>query len=111
LVGLRSPVYFAAGVLRVNYLRFLITDICCALMVVTLFFGLTYMYGKEIWHWIHNAEVGLTVAVVVAIAAGLLIYFYWVHRREKAMLQHTADGENSVATASEPKTEVGSQKE
>ena len=29
LVGLRSPVYFAAGVLRVKYLRFLITDICC----------------------------------------------------------------------------------
>ena len=111
LVGLRSPVYFAAGVLRVKYLRFLITDICCALMVVPLFFGLTYFCGKRIWHWIHNAEVGLTVAVVVAIAAGLMIYFYWVHHRAKALLQQTAGSENPVATASEPKAEVGSRKE
>ncbi len=105
LVGLRSPVYFAAGVLRVNYLRFLITDIVCATMVISLFFGMTYFYGKAIWEWIQRAELGLTVAVV----AGLLIagLVYWLHRRGKAMLRlDVPQAEAKVIEMAKPLTDT-----
>jgi membrane protein DedA with SNARE-associated domain len=88
LVGLRSPVYFAAGVLKANYLRFLITDIICALLVVSLFFGLTYFYGKQIWAGIHDVEVLITIAVVLAIVFGIIIFF--VHRRGKRLIEEEA---------------------
>ena len=88
LVGLRSPFYFAAGVLKANYLRFLITDIICGLLVVTLFFGLTYFYGKQIWAGIHHAEVLITIAVVFALAVGIVVFL--IHRRGSAMLEHEA---------------------
>jgi membrane protein DedA with SNARE-associated domain len=122
LVGLRSPVYFAAGVLRANYLRFLITDIICALMVVSLFFGLTYFYGRQIWAGIHDAEVLITIAVVLAVVFGLIIF--WVHRRGKRMIEEQANGapeangatpggasEKSDASSRQPESEVGSRKE
>ena len=109
LVGLRSPFYFAAGVLRVNYLRFLIVDICCALSVVSLFFGLTYFYGKQIWGGIRNVELTVTVAVVLAVVVGALVF--WFHRRGKAMLQQDSDDETAETPTPEPNSEVVSHKE
>ncbi|HEV2970124.1 MAG TPA: DedA family protein [Pirellulales bacterium] len=109
LVGLRSPVYFAAGVLRVPYLRFLITDICCAISVISLFFGLTYFYGKQIWNGIRHVEVVITVAVVSAIVAAIVIF--WINRRGKAMIQEESSGENPDVPAKAQKSEVGSQNE
>jgi membrane protein DedA with SNARE-associated domain len=110
LVGLRSPFYFAAGVLKANYLRFLITDIVCALLVVTLFFGLTYFYGKQIWAGIHHAEVAITVAVVFALAIGIVVFL--IHRRGNAMLERerTAGEEASVGAQSQ-QPEAGSKKD
>jgi membrane protein DedA with SNARE-associated domain len=110
LVGLRSPFYFAAGVLKANYLRFLITDIVCALLVVTLFFGLTYFYGKQIWAGIHHAEVAITVAVVFALTIGIVVFL--IHRRGNAMLERerTAGEEASVGAQSQ-QPEAGSKKD
>src|SRR5205807_3925365 len=117
----RSPVYFAAGVLRANYLRFLITDIICALMVVSLFFGLTYFYGKQIWAGIHDVEILVTIAVVLAIIFGLI--FFWIHRRGKSLIEQECDkestdssaspiqgSENSDGSSHESKSEVSSEK-
>jgi membrane protein DedA with SNARE-associated domain len=101
LIGLRSPFYFAAGVLRANYLRFLITDIICALFVVTLFFGLTYFYGRQIWAGIRHVEVAITIAVVLAVAVGLVVFL--IHRRGKAMLQQQDNGDDQPAGAFQPK--------
>jgi membrane protein DedA with SNARE-associated domain len=121
LVGLRSPVYFAAGVLRASYLRFLITDIICALMVVSLFFGLTYFFGRQIWHWIERAEVAITVAVVLAVVLAIIIF--WIHRRGKKMIDAEAassngngatpveTSQNSATASRQPEPEVGSRKE
>ncbi|HKD38369.1 MAG TPA: DedA family protein [Pirellulales bacterium] len=100
LIGLRSPFYFAAGVLKVNYLRFLITDTICALFVVSLFFGLTYFFGRQIWAWIHDVEVLITIAVVLAIVIGIVIYF--VHRRGKRLLEAVAEGEAKGNDAEAP---------
>ena len=48
LVGLRSPVYLTAGILRVSFRRFFLIDLFCATAVVSTFFGLTYLFGQFI---------------------------------------------------------------
>jgi len=101
LIGLRSPFYFAAGVLRANYLRFLITDIICALFVVSLFFGLTFFYGRQIWAGIRHVEVAITVAVVLAIVVGIVVFL--VHRRGKQMLQQEKNNDEEVAISCDSK--------
>ncbi len=101
LIGLRSPFYFAAGVLRANYLRFLITDIICALLVVSLFFGLTFFYGRQIWAGIRHVEVAITVAVVLAVVVGIVVFL--AHRRGKEMLRQENSDEEQVAISGDSK--------
>jgi membrane protein DedA with SNARE-associated domain len=100
LVGLRSPVYFAAGMLKANYLRFLITDIICALMVVSLFFSLTYYYGKQIWAGIHDVELLVTIAVVLAIVFGVIIFV--IHRRGKRFIEEETEGVSAAEDSKGP---------
>jgi len=83
LVGLRSPVYLAAGIMRVPFRRFLLIDLFCATTVIGVFFGLSYRYGETITRWIRQAEVLLTVLVVLALI-GAGIYFWRRHRRKQA---------------------------
>jgi len=82
LVGLRSPVYLAAGILRVPFRRFLLIDLFCATMVIGTFFVLSYKYGTVIVRWIRLGEGSLTVVVVLVlmIAAGV---YCWRRRRRK----------------------------
>lgn len=80
MVGLRLPIYLTAGLLKVPYPRFLLTDTICALFVVTLFFGLTYFYGGPILAWLKDAERGLTVAVVAVVCVAAV---YWYRRRAR----------------------------
>jgi len=80
LVGLRSPVYVSAGILRVPFRRFLLIDLFCATIVIGTFFGLSYVYGGTITRWIRGAEYALTGVVVLCIAA-VVIYFWRRHRR------------------------------
>ncbi|HEX3997817.1 MAG TPA: DedA family protein [Pirellulales bacterium] len=83
MVGLRLPIYLTAGLLKMSYPRFLLTDSICALFVVTLFFGLTYFYGGPILAWLKDAERGLTVAVVALVCVGG-IYLYRRQARRAA---------------------------
>jgi membrane protein DedA with SNARE-associated domain len=79
LVGLRSPVFLSAGILRLPLRRFLLIDVFCASAVIGLFFGLSYAYGETIANWIRDAEVVLTIVVVfLAIAAAV---YFWRRRR------------------------------
>ncbi|MEA1952471.1 MAG: DedA family protein, partial [Planctomycetota bacterium] len=55
LVGIRSPVYLAAGVLRVPFRRFIMIDLVCATAVIGTFFGLSFYFGETIVKWIRNA--------------------------------------------------------
>ncbi len=85
LVGLRSPLYIAAGILRVPFRRFLIVDFFCATLVISTFFGLSYMYAERItgwWQSIRRLELGLTVAIV-ALAICTAIVLYRRHVRER----------------------------
>ncbi|MEX0938131.1 MAG: DedA family protein [Pirellulales bacterium] len=84
MVGVRSPVYLSAGILRVSFRWFLLTDLLCATLVVSLFFGIAYRFGHQIGNWIRNAEIGFTVTAVIAAVVGLAIY-YWRARRRAAV--------------------------
>lgn len=88
LVGVRSPVYLTAGILRVPLWRFLAYDAISATLVVGTFFGLAYCFADQIqvwWNWIRQAELALTVIVVLALVVGG-IYLY---RKYK----HVIDGQ------------------
>jgi membrane protein DedA with SNARE-associated domain len=83
LVGVRSPVYVAAGILRVPFRYFIMCDVISASVVVSFFFGLSYLFAEQItnlWTRIRRAEIALTVTIVAGVA-GVLIYFYMRHRR------------------------------
>jgi hypothetical protein len=83
LVGVRSPVYVAAGVLRVPFRYFIVCDLISASVVVSVFFGLSYGFAEQImkvWQRIQKAEIALTVTIVAAVL-GVLVYFYIRHRR------------------------------
>jgi len=76
MVGIRAPVYFTAGVLRMSFRRFLLIDAFCATCVVGLFFGLSYAYGERVTDWIRDSEIGLTV-LVAGVAVCVLCVFLW----------------------------------
>ena len=88
LVGLRSPVYLASGILRLPFRRFLMIDLVCATIVIATFFGLSYFlshrFGDAIYGWIRRAEWSVT-AVVIAVICGVSIYYWRRHRRKLAM--------------------------
>lgn len=81
LVGIRSPVYLTAGILRVSFRRFLMIDLFCATMVVGTFFWLTYLFGETIANWVKRAEVGFTILVVLAVAI-VGIYLWRRYKRK-----------------------------
>ena len=83
MVGIRAPVYLAAGTLRMSFKRFLLIDAVCATSVVGLFFGLSYAYGDHLTNWIRRSEIGLTV-VVVAIGA-VVAFVLWRQLRQKRL--------------------------
>ncbi|HVC95477.1 MAG TPA: DedA family protein [Pirellulales bacterium] len=79
LVGLRSPMYMTAGILRIPFRWFLLVDAISAALVVSLFFGLSFIFAasfEHLWEEFHDLEIVLTV-VVVLVAAGVGGYFSW----------------------------------
>jgi membrane protein DedA with SNARE-associated domain len=88
LVGIRAPMYIAAGILRVPASRFLLFDGISATAVITAVFGISWYYGnqyeEQIRTLIHESQVALTVAAV-AVGAVVAVYCTWVvYRRHKA---------------------------
>jgi membrane protein DedA with SNARE-associated domain len=81
LVGVRSPVYLTAGILKFPFRRFIITDFFCALFVILLFVGLSYYWGQDLVNYIRKVEHGLTVVLLVA--AVPIAIFLWIHYRRK----------------------------
>jgi len=103
LVGLRSPVYLSAGILRVPFRRFLLIDLVCATTVIGLFFMLSYRYGRAITGWIRGAEYGLW-GVVVLVLLGVGVFYWRRHRRNlrKAELRRQAEQDESSALQDHP---------
>jgi membrane protein DedA with SNARE-associated domain len=87
LVGLRSPFYLTAGMLRVKYRWFLLADFICASIVISGFFGLAYLFGDRITQVIQSAERGFTAVVIaVALVALAVVAFFSFRKRRIRML-------------------------
>jgi len=102
MVGVRGPVYLAAGVVRMPFRKFILWDLICATLVVSTFFALSYFYGQQITELVRNAE--LTFTLVFSIL-GVIAGVWWMrHRRHKLLVEaidlHAEDGPlASVAAA------------
>jgi membrane protein DedA with SNARE-associated domain len=86
LVGLRSPFYLTAGILRVKYRWFLFADFLCASVVIGGFFGLAYLFGDRISGLIQSLERGFTLAVVVAALVALAVVAFFSFRRRRIQM-------------------------
>jgi membrane protein DedA with SNARE-associated domain len=83
LVGVRGPMYLTAGILKVPFKRFVLADFFCATLVVTLFFGISYVYGAKIAQIIRDGEGWLTIIVLtVAVLAGGAFLWYTLRRKK-----------------------------
>jgi membrane protein DedA with SNARE-associated domain len=88
LVGVRSPVYITAGILRVSFRRFLCIDLICATVVVGTFFSLTYFFGKPIADWVRHAEIWSTVIVtLIVLAAGIYLWRRHVKKMKEIKIE------------------------
>jgi membrane protein DedA with SNARE-associated domain len=93
LVGIRGPVYVAAGAAQVPYRRFLVYDMVCASLVVTTFFFLAFLFGERVMDWIRDAEITATIAVVL-IVTGVGLFLYLRSRRKVTeMVEKVESGE------------------
>ncbi|MGI9429652.1 MAG: DedA family protein [Bythopirellula sp.] len=88
MVGVRGPVYLAAGTVRMPYRRFILWDLICATLVVGTFFSLSYFYGEHITQLIRDAEVTFTLIVFLI---GLSIAWWWMRRRRHHALGEAID--------------------
>jgi membrane protein DedA with SNARE-associated domain len=101
LVGLRTPVYLTAGILRVSFKRFVLIDLICASAVVGTFFGLTYLFGEQIAKWIKRGEWGLTICVLIAVTC-VVFYFWRRHRQNLPLLPGMKPRDSSPTNVAMP---------
>jgi membrane protein DedA with SNARE-associated domain len=79
MVGVRGPVYLAAGIVRLPFRVYFLCDLVAATLVVGFFFSLSYAFGDPVIRWIRGFEFGFTVVVVLAILA-VVGYLFRYHR-------------------------------
>jgi membrane protein DedA with SNARE-associated domain len=83
LVGIRAPVYVMTGVVRLPFRRFLVYDIISASLVVSVVFGLSYLFGEQVTGWVRHAEIRATIVVALIVIAAVAILYY--RNREHVM--------------------------
>jgi membrane protein DedA with SNARE-associated domain len=83
LVGLRSPIYLAMGVLRVDFRRFLLWDTACGALVISAFFLLSYFFGGWIGVLIRDSQFAVTGTVLIAAALAGGYYVVWKKCRQR----------------------------
>ena len=99
MVGVRGPVYLAAGVVRMPFRRFLLWDFICATLVVGTFFGLSFVYGEQITGLVRDAEKKLTLFVLLLVLIGA---FWWLRRSRKQIVNEAIE----LGTEGEPLAQV-----
>jgi membrane protein DedA with SNARE-associated domain len=100
MVGVRGPVYLAAGVVRMPFRRFLLWDLVSATAVVGLFFGLSFYFGQDIARLLREAEVTLTLAVLAIALVAVLVIMRRQRRRLAEKVIEDAAVEAKVREAS-----------
>lgn len=102
MVGVRGPVYLAAGVVRLPFRRFILNDLLCATLVVGTFFGLSYLYGENITKLVLNAEKKLTL-ILLAVAG--VAFLWWMRRRRQRLLDEALRERAQNPEVSDPAAE------
>jgi membrane protein DedA with SNARE-associated domain len=87
LVGFRSPVYLAAGILRVPFRRFFFADALSATVVLGTVFALAYAYGEHIGKLVKETQYLVTAGVILAVAIAFLVWWRRHRRRIAASLR------------------------
>lgn len=101
MIGVRSPVYLTAGILRVPFRRFLLADTFCAIAVVSVFFGLSFKFGDRITHLIRNSQLWLT-GLVALVAVGVSLWLLMRRRKKLADDLQASRSEKVALTPPEP---------
>jgi membrane protein DedA with SNARE-associated domain len=74
LLGLRAQIFLAAGVMRMSWKKFLISDAVSALVTITLWCGLGYLGGQSIQTLRKNIKgIELFVTVILLISIGIMM--------------------------------------
>jgi membrane protein DedA with SNARE-associated domain len=86
MIGIRGPVYLAAGVVQMPFRRFLMWDLVCATLVVATFFALSYGLGAyfdsdTVRRLVRDTEWTITAVAVVLILGGIAFFGLRRHRR------------------------------
>ncbi len=112
LMGVRGPVYLAAGVVRMPFRRFLIYDLISASLVVTLFFGLAYLYGDIVADRIRHAEMTATLLLVIVLTViGAYLYYKQGNAIYEALFGEDRPADSPVPTTSALPSENKPEKE
>jgi membrane protein DedA with SNARE-associated domain len=85
LPGIRTPTYFTAGSVGMNYWRFMIYDSIAALASAPVFVVLGYYFGADIESLLTRIAAGernVIIALVVLVVIGVL-FNRWRSRRDK----------------------------
>lgn len=109
MVGVRGPVYLAAGVVRMPFLKFMLWDLVCATLVVGLFFGLAFFFGEEIVDLITDAELGFTIIVLTG--AAVVVAFLALRRHRRRLIEQVIVTAGEAPTAEEMAEEAAEQDE
>ena len=101
MVGVRGPVYLAAGVVRMPFRRFLLWDLLCATIVVGVFFTLSYYLGtvfdrSAISQMFRDSELIFTAVVLVAVS---IFAFYMLRRHRRKLLEQMLAKDDEPADA------------
>jgi membrane protein DedA with SNARE-associated domain len=110
LVGLRGPIYITAGILKMPFRTFVLADLVCATVVVSLFFGLSYYYGQTIMRIVKEGEGVFTLVVITAAVIGGIAFFWYQLRRSKKMpgMQVLADAQTAASSDNLPRLDTHS---
>lgn len=90
MVGVRGPVYLAAGMIRMPFRRFLLWDLVCATLVVGVFFGLAYYFGEDIATMLRDAEKTFTLIVLAVV---LIVVFVALRRHRQKLVERLIEEE------------------
>ena len=97
LVGIRGPMYVAAGMTGVSYRRFITADATCGFIVVGFFFWASFYFGGWIEPLIRESQLAATIVFLVFVV-GTGVYCLFLKRFKKRLGAVSDQDDPSAAT-------------
>ena len=104
LVGVRAPMYIAAGISGLSFRRFIAADGFCATLVVGLFFWSSYYFGGWVGPLIRESQVAATIVIVGLLVCGGL--YLLVYKRFRRKMDEVETSETSIVDSAEPRGSI-----